>query len=296
MNDRDVLPLADAQLLGHHARRTRLVRVTVLVALAAALAYGGSALPLRPKSVHAGPAGRATVVVLDVSGSVGGQAVPRVEKLLASLGSTGDAGAGLVLFSDSAYIAVPPSARAAELLSYASYYRRPSAAQRQPLWFSATYVPEGQTLTYAHLPWRLTFSGGTAISTGLAMARTALRRAHIGAAEVVLVSDFYDAVSDQPRLRHELRTYAETPGVALSTMTLPQASASGLASFRRDAAPKGDAYRPPTDHPSKASHAAARFSAPLSFSFLLAVCLVLVALAADELLGPVFSWGDGRSS
>jgi hypothetical protein len=265
-----------------------------LIALAAALAYCAWFLLARPDSAHAGRAERPTVVVLDVSSSIGDQAAQQIARLLTSVGSNRKARVGLILFSDSGYVALPPGTRSSEMLAYARYFRAPPAAQRQPLWFSATYVPAGQTLTYAHMPWRLTFSGGTTISTGLAAARRALLQANIRTANVVVASDFYDNVSDASRLRRELQAYAQMPGVTVWTLPLPQVSRSGVEQFRRFAEPKPAVYRFSTAVRSGAPRAATSVTAPLSASFLLAVCVVLVALAAHEFLGVGFRWGESR--
>lgn len=294
MSDHDTLPLADANLLKRQARRTRLVRAALWIALAAALAYCAWFLLLRPSSARAGRAEHPTIVVLDVSASVGGQAVRRIARLLTSVGSNDKARVGLILFSDSGYVALPPGTRSRELLAYARYFRPPPLAERRPLWFSATYVPAGQTLTYASMPWRLTFSGGTTISTGLATARRALLDAHIGTANVVVASDFYDNVSDTSRLRRELQAYAQMPGVTVWIVPLPQASRSGLDEFRHFAEPKPTAYGFPTAVHSGVTRAATSAAAPLSPSFFFAACIVLVALAALELLGVGFRWGEGH--
>lgn len=294
MSDHDLLPLADAKRLQSVARRTRLVRITLLIALAAALAYCAWFLLLRPASAHADRAERPTVVVLDVSGSVGGQAVKRLEKLFTTLGSSSEARIGLILFSDSGYVALPPGTPSSEMLAYARYFRPPPAAERRPLWFSATYVPDGQTLTYASMPWRLTFSGGTTISAGLETARRALLQTNIRTADVVVASDFYDNVSDVSGLRGELQAYATLPGVTLWTLPLPQVSRSGLEQFRRFAKPKPAAYRFSPATRSDAVRTATVVAAPLSASFLIAVCVVILALAAHELLGVGFRWGESR--
>jgi hypothetical protein len=296
MSDHDMLPLADAKLLQREARRTRLVRITLLIVLAAALAYCAWFLLLRPGSAHAGRAERPTVVVLDVSGSIGGQAARLIARLLTSVGSNRKARVGLILFSDSGYAALPPGTRSSELLAYARYFRPPPRAERRPLWFSATYVPAGQTLTYAYMPWRLTFSGGTTISTGLAAARRALLQANIRTADVVVASDFFDNVSDASRLRRELRAYAQIPGITIWTLPLPQASPSGVEQFRRFAKPEPAVYRFSTAVRSgaPAPRAAATAAVPLSASFLFAVCVVLIALAAHEFLGVGFRWGESH--
>jgi hypothetical protein len=142
------------------------------------------------------------------------------------------------------------------------------------------------------MPWRLTFSGGTTISTGLAAARRALLKANVRTADVIVASDFYDNVSDASPLHRELEAYARMPGVTVWTLPLPQASSSGLEQFRRFAEPKPRVYRFSATVGSGAPRAATGVAAHLSASFLFAVCIVLVALAAHELLGVGFRWGE----
>jgi hypothetical protein len=262
------------------SRRTEWARRLVALALAAGLAACAVLLVLRPGAAGARDTGRPTVVVLDVSGSIGTEASRRVRELLASVAAHSPAGAGLVLFSDTGYVALPPTSSPRELLAYSRYFRPPPPTAK-----GAPPVLAPPT------PWE-SFSGGTSISTGLAAARQALARAGVRRADVVVASDFSDDVMDELYLRRQLHAYSRVPGVALWTMPLPPWSDIGLASFRQHAPGGGPPFRPAAARPGASASAGTGVSATLTAPFLLAACLLLAAIAAQGLVGMPFSWGE----
>src|SRR5687767_3063911 len=148
--------LVDARRLQRLAFWTRVAR-TLLVAGAvlAATAAVVSALREPPGTTALLPAGSDGIVVLDVSASIATQTHRRVALLLDRLAET-DGRYGLVLFSDTAYQALPPGTPARELRSFARLFR-----VRQPVAGFGEPPPS---------PWAETFSAGTRISTGLALA------------------------------------------------------------------------------------------------------------------------------
>ena len=173
------LPLSDIGALGAAARRTLVLRTALgltLVALLAAAIVSARGLQVRQGGFL--PAGSSGVVVLDFSTSVSATANGRIHRVLGEI-VRGDEPVGLVLFSDTAYEAVPPGSRGVELRPLLRYYApRP---RNGPFWRGR--VRSGIT------PWVETFRGGTRISAGLRMARAALERDGVVDGSVLLVSD-----------------------------------------------------------------------------------------------------------
>jgi hypothetical protein len=177
------VPLADVRPLRRTARRTRAVRIGLAlasvgaasVALAASLRTPADAMPLLPP-------GSDGIVVLDLSASVSASVNRRLAATLDRLANAGGR-YGLVLFSDTAYLALPPRTPAVELRSFARFFRVPAQDGGQ-----LEQLPES--------PWSGQFSAGTQISTGLALALDVIRRDAGSPATVLLVSDLDDAVSD----------------------------------------------------------------------------------------------------
>ena len=185
------IPLADAARFRSLARRTTLVRAVLAIGLLALLgATLAEALRLREERRFL-PAGSSGVIVLDVSASISPDTYRRIQATVAELAASREH-YGLVLFSDVAYEALPPGTPAAELAPLVR-------------WFE----PRSQEQSNARVrnPWSASFAGGTSISSGLARARSALRRDGIERGSVLLVSDLADDPTDLPALRRELAIY-----------------------------------------------------------------------------------------
>ena len=182
---RRLLPLADAWSLSAFARRTRLhwaVLAVSLIALASAVVLlsrsGSPAANVLPDSGN-------TVVVVDLSGSTR-SASKRIASALLGLTQGSDRPLGLVVFSDTGYEALPVAA--------------PAAALRSWLMLLADGTPQ-------QYPWTPSFSGGTVISSGLAVARRMLQHRPPGSRHVLLVSDLVDGVVDLPKLQSLVADY-----------------------------------------------------------------------------------------
>lgn len=277
------LPLADARALGAAARRTGVLRSALAAALLLALA--AAYLVVRgddPGRALAGTPG-GTVVVLDVSGSVGdGPQSALVRRTLAE--EIRDAGphgrVGLVLFSDTAFEALPPTAPARALERFRHFYLpvRPHGVSQAPA------VPP-PTAAYPPSPWAL-FVGGTAIASGLHEARLALARAGLEGGRVLLVSDLVDSPADARPLRRELAAYARDPRLDLQVRVLPATGASAfLGLFKREL---GRAAVRPAHVPVAAPPAPGR---PLPLLLMLAAAACAVVLATAELLAVPLRWG-----
>lgn len=179
----NAVPLADVRPVRRAAARTRLVRIVLAVgvlaaaatAFAAALRGPAGAAPLLPP-------GSDGIVVLDISASVSASVNRRLAATLDRLSAAGGRH-GLVLFSDTAYLALPPRTPAAELRSFARFFRVPAQ-------------DGGQLEQPPASPWSRQFSAGTRISTGLALALDVIRRDAIESPVVLLVSDLDDSAQD----------------------------------------------------------------------------------------------------
>jgi hypothetical protein len=261
------VPLADAAALRGPARRALTLRAVAVGVLAVLLA----AVALTTGVVHASARPTsATVVVLDLSGSIGPEASATIVRTLRAVSSQGGR-AGLVLFSDATQEAVPPTAPAGTLRAYVRFFARAKAKEA------------GLT----HNPWTDSFSAGTQIGRGLAAARLALRRAGIERGRVILVSDVSDAVLDVPLMRRELLAYARDPNIELRLAAVPSNDASAVALFRRvlgrDALAVG---QPP------ASALVARSSHGFPTTAVALVVAVAFLLAAYEFTNAPLTWRE----
>jgi hypothetical protein len=196
------------------ARRTRWVRWTLaacaIVALAVALSVARGA-DVRPTSYFA--SGDGGIVVLDLSTSVERSKYQRIQRVLRSLAMTGSR-VGLVVFSDSAYEALPPGTRGEELTPLIRFF----PVDREP---RSREEAERNALRSFGIatPWSGAFRGGTRISTGLREARLMVERDGIADPSVLLVSDLDNAGTDGPLLTEELITYERT-GIDLRIVPL----------------------------------------------------------------------------
>lgn len=196
------------------AQRTRWVRwalaAAAVLALALALSFARGA-DVRPTSYFA--SGDGGIVVLDLSTSVERSKYRRVQRVLRSLAMTGSR-VGLVVFSDSAYEALPPGTRGEELTPLLRFFPVPREPRSREEAERTAQRSFGITT-----PWSGTFRGGTRISTGLREARQLVNRDGIANPSVLLVSDLDDAGIDRPALTQELIRY-ERSGIDLRIVPL----------------------------------------------------------------------------
>jgi hypothetical protein len=181
------IPLADGGDLAGLARRTLLVRTTLAVAVVAALI--GAALAGRTpgtQTIVAVPSHADTIVVLDLSASIGSDTFSRIGATLAALARS-KGRFGLVVFSGQAYEALPPGVPAQDLAPLVRYFvpQKPAGAGFAP--------------TYPRNPWTDAFSAGTQISAGLELAHTIATRNGLRRPAVVLISDLDDEPADLQR-------------------------------------------------------------------------------------------------
>lgn len=194
---RRALLLADRASFARLARQTRRERLLVGLALVALVA-GCVALADRPVERHGALVQRNTtaIVVLDLSSSISSDTYNRIQATLNDLSRTRGR-YGLVIFSDVAYEALPPGTPAAELKPFVRFFVPGAAA-----------AGSGQSYSFPPSPWSLSFSGGTKISSGLALARKVIAEDGLHRPSVLLVSDLSDDTGDLARVAEQVISYA----------------------------------------------------------------------------------------
>jgi hypothetical protein len=206
----DAIPIADEHAFVRAAGRTRLIRVALATgAVAASTIALAAALHEPARSSALLPPGSDGIVVVDLSASVSAGTYRKLSGTLDRLAASGGR-YGLVVFSDSAYLALPPRTPASELRPLARLFRVP----RQ----TGGVLPQPP-----QSPWTSQFSAGTRISTGLAVALDVARAERAGRPAVLLVSDLDDDVADLDPLARVALEY-QRAGVALHVVALDAAA------------------------------------------------------------------------
>jgi hypothetical protein len=181
------IPLADFGRLGPMRRKTAGVRAALalfLVALVSAIVF--TSVHRQSPTLRFLPRGSSGIVVLDLSASISSDTYQRIGQTLRELSST-NGRYGLVAFSDVAYEALPPGTPSAELKPFARYFTLPP-------------TQNGFLAQFPTNPWTNSFSGGTRIASGLALALQLIRSEHVPHPAVVLVSDLDDDPGDIKQL------------------------------------------------------------------------------------------------
>jgi hypothetical protein len=213
------IPYVGVRALTGLAVRTAAVRVAlgvVLVGLVAAAALAARH-PHASRQPFASPK-TGGIVVLDLSASITSDTYSRIHQSLQELVARGGR-YGLVVFSNTAYEALPPGTPASALQPLVRYFALPAS------------TPPGEQPTFPVNPWTETFTSGTSISLGLDLART-IELAHGGRRPaVVLISDLADDPNDVQRLTAVLGRY-RSDGIPLRVIALNPAI-SDLEYFKR---------------------------------------------------------------
>jgi VWA domain-containing protein len=180
------IPIGATSTLSPAVRRTLLLRITfavLLVGLVVAAIDTGRSKAAANRGLVPGSAGG--MLVLDVSRSIKPDANRTITNVLQEL-IDAHTRIGLVAFSDIAYELLPPGSPSAELQPLLRYF--------------AAVAPKPGPDPYPPNPWTTSFSGGTQISSGLAVAHAALQRAGQPKGPILLVSDLDTAPDDVPRV------------------------------------------------------------------------------------------------
>ena len=220
------------------------------------------------------------MVVIDVSSSTLGFS-NMIAKSLLTLANDPSQRAGLVLASQSAYLALPPETPGSALrgwqrmIDYINEQNHKLAVRAK---LDRTPLPTPAPGDY---PWVGVFTGGTRLSSGLARAMQALRESGTPHGQIVLVSDLRDAPEDLPRVG-VLITRMRELGIALRVVTVGRATRNpkefsdiGGSAFIMDAA---DAVYAPEHEPTPTTH-----PSPLPL-VLLGVALAALLAVAEPLL------------
>jgi hypothetical protein len=184
------IPLAGDGALRTTIRRTAVVR-TVLAAALVALLVTEVALA---RSVQARqdvfvPAGRDTVVVIDLSASIPYGAFPTIGRVLRQL-ARDNVPIGLVVFSDTPYELLPPGTPSRELEPFLRFFTPKPGTHPRTVW-DAKFIDN---------PWQQDFRGGTQISAALSLADSILRRDRVRRGAILLLSDLEAPAEDVPPL------------------------------------------------------------------------------------------------
>jgi hypothetical protein len=261
---RDAIALADVNAMRGAARRTTVLRVGLVLAIAGVFAW----LLVTATAAGAGRAAvfssstRTGVVALDMSASISGPTYARVATTLNGIVNANQS-VGLVMFSDTAYELLPPNSPPSAMLQFV------------PFFVPARYY--GSTPVFAQTPWD-TFMGGTRIASGLEAARLALLRAHVLHGEVLLVSDLDDSSADAALLEQEaLKLRNDHIAVRIVPLFAAPPDKTLFAALFGDSS---------FVNPSVFTHTATRHAAPVvsrrSTELLLAGLVLLLLVAANE--------------
>jgi hypothetical protein len=219
------IPLGDGAAFERRAtlvRRLRLALAAVAVAAMVAFFVGSFRQPTEAGSPL--PASSSGLVVLDVSASISSDTYARIaatlERLIRSQGSY-----GLILFSDTAYQALPPNTPARELTPLLRFFDVPKET-------SPGALPQAP-----RSPWTDAFGAGTRISTGLSLALDVIRKERLPHPAVLLVSDLDDDSGDVDRVSQTAIAYRRA-GIPLHVVGL-NASPEDVAFIRRFVTGKG---------------------------------------------------------
>jgi hypothetical protein len=275
---RQAIPLADPAPIAAAARRTGAIHIAAALAL---VALAGAAILLgrhpRTHEVRFLPDRSNGIVVLDLSASISFDTYSRIGQTLEELAQSRGR-YGLVVFSDTAYEALPPGSPASTLRPMIRFFK-PAPERRA-----------GDVPSFPVNPWTKSFSAGTRISSGLGLARSILLADRRARPAVLLVSDLNDEPNDLPGLTNLAFAYRRE-GIPLSVVGLnPSPEDERL--FRRFIGSSGSFSRAPL------AGARPRGSAVASFPvWLVAVALGLVLLlAVNELVCARLTWAPARAA
>jgi hypothetical protein len=180
------IPIATTATMGPAVRRTLILRLALgvlLVALVVAAVETGRSKAAADRGLV--PGGVGGMLALDVSRSIKPDANRTITQVLQQLIDS-HTRIGLVAFSDIAYELLPPGSPTSELQPLLRYF--------------AAVPPKPGPDPFPPNPWTTSFSGGTQISSGLAVAHAALMRAGQPKGPILLVSDLDTAPDDVPRV------------------------------------------------------------------------------------------------
>lgn len=262
MSPRPSIPLSSIEAFSRSARGTLAARIGLAACLVGALVAAFLITHRDRRGDAALQSGRSPVIALDLSWSVSFDKSRQIEKTLRRFADSGRR-IGLVLFSDTAYEALPVGTPSDALRPFLRFFHGDAAN-----------------------PWRATFSAGTRISAALDLARRMLKQSHMDKGSVVLISDLDDSPSDEVELAQTLVTYQREsiPIRMIAVDAVPQDE-----QFFRDALRSIGTVSSATGSPGGRGH---------GFPTLLVVLVGLIALALalnEHALGAL-TWARRRAA
>lgn len=269
----DAIPLADFGRLSDAARRTGRARLVAAgAAIAAAALALVVALGMHPTATPFLPSGTNGIVVLDVSASISDETYSRIAATLKRLADSRGR-YGLILFSDTAYEALPPGTRATELRAFERFFVVPHQ------------VAPGQASVPPANPWSSHFSAGTRISSGLRLALDVARSGGIERPSVVLVSDLDDDTGDIEALTSTALAYRKL-GIPLHVVGL-NPSPEDARLVQRLLARPGDLRQAPTSRDTGSRVEGSSALTMVALALIAATALAILLVLAERL-----RWAD----
>jgi hypothetical protein len=266
-----MIPLADAPALRRLAQRTLLVlavaaaAVTTVVVVTALLARDPHS-----QTVVALPRGSTAIVALDLSASISSNTFSRIGNTLSEFVHSGGR-YGLVVFSDEAYMALPPGTPAVDLEPIVHYFTLPASERHK------------KKPRFPKNPWNDSFSAGTKISAGLQLAHTIALTKGVHRPVVILISDLQDDLSDVPRLVSVTQAYRRDHiGIRIVGLSPTKKNA---ALFRKLTAGSELVSTGRLGHGSQPQN-----STPFPWTLVALALGAALALAAHELWAPRLEW------
>jgi hypothetical protein len=271
------IPYVGIRALSRIGARTTLIRAVLAIALIALVLAAAAAArhPQPTAKPFLAPDARG-MVVLDLSASISSDVQSRIGTTLSKLVAQGGS-YGLVVFSGSAYEALPPGTPASVLQPMIRYFT-----------LGKTQVP-GEAAVFPTNPWTNSFTNATEISQGLDLARRILAAGKVAHPSVVLISDLQDDSNDQTKLSTVLNDYRHD-GIRTSLVTL-NAAPGDERYFLREL---GSATKLlPASLPGKHPISTPRTSLATWLEIFTAIVAVL--LAVNELRAARLRWGTSAA-
>jgi hypothetical protein len=267
------IPVTDAPLLEPIRTRTTLVR-SALAAIVISAVVASMLVARHPQrqTIVQLPGDSTAIAVLDVSASISSDTYSRIGTTLSALADE-HGRYGLVVFSDQAYEALPPGSPAADLRPLVRYFTLPR--QESP----------GVAPQFPPNPWARSFTGGTKISAGLALAHEIAVEGKVRRPAVVLVSDLDDDPQDVRRLGAVLLAFRRD-GIPTQVVGL-DASAEDLALYTRILGRQAVVHASPP-----AEGGPSQYETAFPWALIGLALVAAAALAAHELWSPRLEWGS----
>ncbi len=219
------IPLGDGAAFARRATLVRRLRLAfAALALVATVAILLGSFRQSAESASPLPASSTGIVVLDVSASISSDTYARIAATLRRLVDS-NGRYGLILFSDTAYQALPPNTPSSELKPMVRFFDIPT--EKTP----------GALPQAPRSPWTDAFGAGTRISTGLSLALDEIRKERLAHPAVLLVSDLDNDSGDVDRVSQTAIAYRRA-GIPLHVVGL-NAAPQDVAFIRRFLTAKG---------------------------------------------------------